>query len=135
MTSSATLADRAAGFLPLSPPVFQILLSLHLQPLHGYAIIQDVGERTRNEVRLTASTLYDALSRLLDQRLIDETSAAAAAARTAATSAGETRSKKADARRRYYTLTPLGQAVARAEARRLERLVAMARQQKVFGRK
>jgi DNA-binding PadR family transcriptional regulator len=32
-----------------------------------------------------------------------------------------------DARRRYYRITPLGAAVARAEARRLQRLVKLAR--------
>ena len=41
-------------FLPLTVPVFQILLSLSDQDLHGYAIIQDVRERTEGEVELTA---------------------------------------------------------------------------------
>jgi len=31
---------------PLSPQVFQILLSLAGQDLHGYAIIQDIADRT-----------------------------------------------------------------------------------------
>jgi DNA-binding PadR family transcriptional regulator len=58
--------------LPLSVPVFQILLSLVDQDLHGYAIIKDIEARTDGDVRLTASTLYGAVARLLDGGLIDE---------------------------------------------------------------
>lgn len=56
---------------PLSPQVFQILLSLAGQDLHGYAIIQDIADRTDGRLRLTASTLYAALKRLLDEGLIE----------------------------------------------------------------
>ena len=111
----------ATSFLPLSPQTFQILLSLHDTPLHGYAIILDIGERTGGDMRLTASTLYDALARLLDQELIVET----ANGDLRSTTAGDV-SAAANSRRRYYTLSPLGRDVAAAEARRLERLVAMA---------
>ena len=38
----------------------------------------------------------------------------------------------ADARRRYYRLTKLGREVARAEARRLEQLAAMARAKRLL---
>ena len=81
---------------PLSTQVFQILLSLVDHDLHGYAIIQDIVERTDNEVRLTASTLYAAVKRLLDQGLIDEV---------------RSRSRDDDPRRRYYRLTPAGAGV------------------------
>lgn len=97
---------------PLSPQVFQILLSLHPGAQHGYAIIQDVRERTGGEVRLTASTLYDALARLVDQGWIEEVS---------------TPQDSPDARRRYYAITTLGRQAASQEVRRLERLVRMAR--------
>jgi DNA-binding PadR family transcriptional regulator len=56
----------------LSPQVFHILLALADQDLHGYAIVQDVAARTDGEVRLTASTLYAALKRLLDDGWIVE---------------------------------------------------------------
>jgi DNA-binding PadR family transcriptional regulator len=104
--------DRAAA--PLSTPVFQILLSLVGEALHGYAIIQDVAERTDGEVRLTASTLYDAVKRLLDAGWIAEL-------------ATPPRGVKDDPRRRYYRITRAGLAAVRAEAARLERQAAMAR--------
>ncbi|HXT15310.1 MAG TPA: PadR family transcriptional regulator [Gemmatimonadaceae bacterium] len=96
-----------------SPQVFHILLALVGEDLHGYAIIQDVAERTGGEVKLTASTLYAAVKRLLDMGWIEE------ARRRPRT--GD------DPRRRYYHLTHLGREAARAEAMRLERLAAMAR--------
>lgn len=105
----------AGGHLPLTPQVFQILLSLSDQAMHGYAIITDITERTSGEIRLTASTLYDALARLVDHGLIDE---------RATPPAG---TDDHDARRRYYELSALGREVARLEASRLQRLVDMAR--------
>ena len=104
---------------PLSTPVFHILLSLVDTTLHGYAIIQDVRTRTDGEVRLTASTLYAAVKRLLDAGWIEELERSRAAD-------GE------DARRRYYRITPLGRDAARAEARRLERLTAQARAKRLI---
>jgi DNA-binding PadR family transcriptional regulator len=96
----------------LSPQVFQILLSLADRPQHGYAIILDVQQRTGRGMRLTASTLYAALKRLLDAGLIEEMDA---------------RADDHDPRRRYYKLTKAGQSAGRAEAVRLDALTAMAR--------
>ncbi len=109
-------------FLPLTVPVFQILLSLSDQDLHGYAIIQDIRGRTQSEVDLTASTLYAAIKRLLDGRLIEELATRPARAND-------------DLRRRYYRITMLGMNVARLEAARLQRVLAMARQKKLTPRK
>jgi DNA-binding PadR family transcriptional regulator len=111
MTKAAPPDPRDS--LPLSPQVFQVLLSLSDGPLHGYAIITDIGARTEGEMRLTASTLYDALARLLDQALIEEVDSG-------------------DSRRRSYRLTRLGRDVAEAEAHRLERLIAMARDKRLL---
>jgi len=108
--------------LPLTVPVFQILLSLSDQDLHGYAIIQDIRERTKSEVELTASTLYAAIKRLLDVRLIEELD----------TRPGP---EDDDPRRRYYRITALGMDVARLETARLERAVKMARRKKLTLRK
>jgi DNA-binding PadR family transcriptional regulator len=105
--------------LPLTVPVFQILLSLVDRELHGYAIIADIRERTGGDVRLTASTLYAALRRLLDAGLLDEV---------------DPPDRDADPRRRYYHLTKLGREVARLEAARLDRLTAMAREKRLLPR-
>ena len=108
--------------LPLTVPVFQILLTLSARDGHGYAMIQDIRARTAGEVILTASTLYAAIKRLLEAGLVDEVDERP--------SAGED-----DARRRYYRITPLGLDVIRLEVARLERAVKMARQQRLFPRK
>ena len=108
--------------LPLTVPVFHILLAVSDRDLHGYAIIQDIRERTGGEVDLTPSTLYAAIKRLLDGRLIEELD----------TRPGP---EDDDPRRRYYRITPLGLDVARLEAARLERAVKMARRKKLTPRK
>lgn len=108
--------------LPLTVPVFQILLSLSDQDLHGYAIIQDIRDRTEGEVELTASTLYAAIKRLLDGGLIEELDERPGP-------------DEDDARRRYYRVTPLGVDVARLEVARLERAVKMARQKRLTPKK
>jgi DNA-binding PadR family transcriptional regulator len=109
----------SAAVAALSAQVFQILLSLVDNDRHGYAIIQDVAARTDGEVRLTASTLYAAMKRLLESGWIEE--------RTT-----RPRGAADDPRRRYYRLTALGREVARAEARRLERLADMARAKRLL---
>jgi DNA-binding PadR family transcriptional regulator len=103
---------------PLSPPVFQILLSLVDADLHGYALIQDIRARTDGEVDLTASTLYGAIKRMVADGLITEVAPA--------------RPAEDDPRRRYYRITRAGRDTARAEAARLERLTAMARAKKLL---
>ena len=111
-----TNTTDTAAFLPLPPATFHILIALGAGERHGYAIIQDVEARTGGDVRLSAGTLYRTIQRLLEQGLI-----------------AELRQRPArefdDERRRYYRITPLGTRVARAEARRLEDLVRMARAQ------
>lgn len=107
--------------LPLSVPVFQILLSLSDQDLHGYAIIQDIRARTDGEVSLTASTLYAAIRRLLDAGLIEEL-------------ADRQRPEDDDERRRYYRILPAGLDVARLETTRLMRAVKLARAKRLAPR-
>jgi DNA-binding PadR family transcriptional regulator len=102
------------SLLPLQPAAFHILLSVAGEDRHGYAIIQDVAARTAGEVRLSAGTLYRSIQRMLEQELIVEVDERPAP-------------EEDDERRRYYRITPLGQAVARAEARRLADLVRLAR--------
>lgn len=106
--------DDVAALLPLPEATFHILLSLADQERHGYAIIQDVAARTGGALRLSAGTLYRSIARMVDQGLISEVA--------------RRRTAQDDARRRYYRLTPQGDAAARAEMRRLAELVRLARQ-------
>jgi DNA-binding PadR family transcriptional regulator len=108
--------DDAKRYLPLSPQQFHILLALTDAERHGYGIILEIAERTGGLLRLGTGTLYTALARLVASRLIAES-----ARRPAAD----------DDRRRYYRLTPLGRAVLRAEAARLDALVRQARRKGV----
>lgn len=102
------------SLLPLPSVTFHILMALASEDRHGYAIIQDVMQRTNNRLRLGAGTLYRSLQRMLEQGLIVET--------------GDRPDPEFDdERRRYYRITPYGEAVARAEARRLTELVRLAR--------
>lgn len=115
MTSRQPPAGSAPdAFLPLSRDAFDVLVSLADGDRHGYAILQDVAERSGGRVRLSPSTLYAVVRRLLESGLIEE-------------SAERPDPEHDDERRRYYTLTALGRQVARAEARRLEQLIADAR--------
>lgn len=103
---------NADAYLPLTAVVFEILLALADGERHGYELMQDVERRTGGQLVLHAGTLYRALSRMLDQSLIEEL---------------DDRREGVDERRRYYRLTPLGRAVARAEAARLASQVAAAK--------
>ena len=113
------LHEDVANFLPLSPAVFHVMVSLADGSRHGYAIIKDVAERTDGAERLGAGTLYAIIKRLLADNLITEIERAEDGA-------------KADQRRRYYRLTALGRHVATAEAERLERAVASARSSRLL---
>jgi DNA-binding PadR family transcriptional regulator len=105
------------SFLPLPPMTFHILLALQGDERHGYAIMKEVAEQTRNDVRLGPGTLYGTLKRLREAGLVEE--------------AGE-RVDADDERRRYYRLTRLGIAVARADARRMEAMVQAAQRKRLL---
>ncbi len=108
------LQREAETFLPLPPATFHILLAVSDDDRHGYAIIQDVAERTGGALRLSPGTLYRSLQRMLEQGLITEPRERPS-------------SEEDDERRRYYRITSLGTAVAKAEARRLAQLLRFAR--------
>lgn len=104
-----------ASLLPLPPATFHILLALAEDDRHGYAIIQDVAARTQGELKLSPGTLYRSIQRMLEQGLLKETRERPSP-------------ENDDERRRYYRITTYGNAVARAEARRLTQLVKFARE-------
>lgn len=99
--------------LPLTAPLFQVLVSLADEDRHGYAILKDVEERTNGAVVLSTGTLYGIVKRLLACGWIVEVRGP--------------RSRDDDERRRYYRLTAAGRDAALAETARLERAAAQAR--------
>ena len=107
------------SFLPLSPPVFHILMALVDEERHGYGIMQEVKYRTDGQVHLVPGTLYGAIKRLLKQNLIEETDE-------------RPDPELNDERRRYYRLTELGERAVSAEAERLARLVRQAQYKNVL---
>ena len=114
MTPRTPAAAEIDALLPLPFVTFHILVALAGEELHGYAILQDVASRTGGAVQLGAGTLYRSIHRMLEQGLVVESS-------------DRPDPELDDERRRYYRVTPLGAAVVRAEAARLEQLLALAR--------
>ena len=109
------------SFIPVPVSEFQILLAIADRDRHGYGIMTDVAARTGGTVHLGPGTLYGSIKRMLAGGLIEES---------------DRRPDPAldDDRRRYYRITTLGRAVARAEARRMAELVAVARGKRLLGR-
>ena len=98
---------------PLTPAEFQVLLSLADGDKHGYAILKAVA-RGSDEIALGPATLYTIIRRFLASGFIAE-------------SAHRPDPALDDERRRYYGLTEAGRAMARAEVRRMESILAVAR--------
>lgn len=89
---------------------FMILTALADGSQHGYGIITDVDEISGGRVRLRPGTLYTALDRLSEDRLVEVD-----------------REEVVDGRlRRYYRLTPAGADRLGAEAVRLQAHAAAA---------
>jgi len=104
--------------LPLTPAVFHILLALMDRERHGYGIMKEVEAQTEGEMVLRAGTLYQAIKRMLDAGLVEET-------------ADRPDPKLDDERRRYYRISGLGRKVASAEVARLHKLLRLARNKQV----
>ena len=100
----------------LTPAVFHILLALAGGERHGYGILKDVLRQTDDAVRLGPGTLYGTLQRLMEEGWVEESDGPATIV---------------DERRRHYRLTPSGRRALEAEVRRMERLVRVARAQRV----
>ena len=103
----------ASDLVPLKPNWFQILLSVVEGERHGYAIMQEVAERTDGKVRLWPATLYGTIRKLEEAQLIEPVQA----------DPGD----EDDERRQYYGITPFGREVLDAEVQRLDGLVRLAR--------
>lgn len=104
---------------PIAGTAFYILLALADQPRYGLGIVEEVARRTRGQIRLGPGTLYNAIKKMVTEGLIEETDGGAGV-------------DAADPRRRYYHITRTGRASLRAEAGRLEQLVAAARAKRIL---
>lgn len=89
----------------LTEAVFYILLSLYT-PMHGYGIMQNVKEMSKERVNLGAGTLYGAINTLLEKNWIRSTE------------------WEKDSRKKEYEITELGKSVIKGELVRLEELLA-----------
>jgi DNA-binding PadR family transcriptional regulator len=105
---------RVKELLPLRPAVFHILVVLADGERHGYAIKQEVERRTDGVVKMGPGTLYESIQRMLDRRMLEESSA-------------RPQPQNDQAQRRYYRLTQFGRAVLKAEVARLGAIVDDAR--------
>ena len=113
--------ESPQDLLPLTPPVFHILLALADGERHGYGIMQDVARQTGDALQLGPGTLYGCLKRMLAAQLVEES--------------GERPDPALDdERRRYYRMTGLGRQAVRAEAQRLAAAVNAARSKRLFAR-
>ncbi len=98
----------------LKPHWFHILLSIADKDLHGTAIMEEVLERTDDQLRLWPSKLYTALKEMADSDLICEVDPPEGAP----TEGGK---------RRFYSVTTHGQHTLHEEVERLSTLVRIAR--------
>jgi DNA-binding PadR family transcriptional regulator len=96
--------------VPLTEPVFLILLSLAHAPRHGYGLLKDTEALSDGRVRLSTGTLYGILPRLLDAGWIERF---------------ETDDTSRD--KQSYRLTPLGRKFLQLEHDRLTQLTRVAR--------
>jgi DNA-binding PadR family transcriptional regulator len=99
---------------PISQPVHHVLLALGTETKHGYALMQDITERSGGSIRILPGTLYSTIKRMLADGLLEEVGPPAGA-------------ESDDERRRYYRVTKAGRAAAEAETRRLALLVKLGR--------
>ena len=100
--------------LSMTPAIYQILLALADAERHGYGIMQEVAERTEDEVRLGPGTLYRSIKQMRQAGLIQATES-------------DDRLDEDGDRRRFYRITTTGRRALEWEAERLTRLVAQAR--------
>jgi len=88
----------------LTEAVFYILLSLH-KPMHGYALIQNIGKMTNGRVVLGPGTLYGAINALVQKGWIAAISA------------------ENDTRKKEYIITEAGRSAFLREVDRLNELI------------
>lgn len=95
---------------PLTEATYCILAAL-VEPRHGYAIMQWVGDVTRQRVKLGPGTLYGALTALQGRAFI----------------APVRETQEGNERRKVYGLTKRGRGLLEAETLRLESMARVGR--------
>jgi DNA-binding PadR family transcriptional regulator len=88
----------------LTEAVYYTLLALH-HPLHGYGIMQETEQMSHGRLRLSAGTLYGALSSMLEKKWIKELPSIEGS------------------RKKEYEITEMGKLVVKKEFDRLRELV------------
>jgi DNA-binding PadR family transcriptional regulator len=97
----------------LTPQIFYILLSLATKERHGYEIMKQVENDSKGKVKLGPGTLYGAIKRMLEEKLIVELDTT-------------------HSRRKYYKLTVKGRAIFSSELQRYQEAVELAKQRSLF---
>lgn len=90
--------------LVLTEAVFYTLLALYT-PLHGYGIMQETEKISHGRLKLSAGTLYGAISTMLEKGWI------------------KALPTEEESRRKEYLITDLGKSICKTELARLEELV------------
>lgn len=111
-------STRANHYIPLSPSIFYILLSLSIKERHGYDIMKQVKKESGGKVALGPGTLYGSIKKMLTDGLITES---------------DERPDPAldDNRRRYYKITKLGSKMLSTELQRFEEALKTAKNNKI----
>ena len=117
------MAVDPRSLLPLRDLTFRILLALGDGELHGWALGQALGD-SNGTSRILPGHLYRTLDTMLDAGLVLERSTPARAQ--------PLRTRGGVAPSRFFSLTPLGRAVARLETYRLAQLVATSRSRRLL---
>lgn len=91
------------SYLPMSETMYYILLST-VKKRHGYGIILYVEEITNKRMKIGAGTIYNTLSKLEGDKLVQVV---------------EERDRK-----KLYQITPIGKAILEEEIKRLKELTS-----------
>ena len=99
--------------ISLTPAIFYILLSLATKERHGYDIMKQVQQDSDGKIALGPGTLYGAIKRMLEEKLITEI-------------------ESEHARRKYYQLTEKGRGIFNNELQRYNEAVELAKKKNIF---
>lgn len=99
--------------ISLTPQIFYILLSLATKERHGYEIMKQVESDSQSKIKLGPGTLYGAIKRMLEEKLIIELDTN-------------------HARRKYYKLTEKGRAIFSNELQRYNQAVELAKERSLL---